>query len=263
MSYFEDQEESVRTAQRNWLSEPIIKLVTALIALVAAILTVFGRNEKAFLAVSLCCGVVTLWFLAGVLRDPIRSVIRQYGNRRYVRREHGKLKLLFERLDKFTSKDDGRSFRNQMYSASAYRLDIIDKILGTDYIEDWLRCYAIRLAFPCQSVVEFLSRCREFTTIVNHYNADYVIKVQKTIEASPLEALPVHCLDQFEEFRERFSAYLNEIEQWADGVARDAQPRVSLAYFLEHVPHRSFNRVRSFKKDDVALFVKKSHAVAG
>jgi hypothetical protein len=259
MNYFEDQEESVPPAQRNWLSEPIIKLVTAVTALGAAILTVFGHNQKAFFVVFLGCGLVIVWFLAGVLRNPIRRLVREYGNRRYVAREYGKLKLLFERLGKFTSKDDGRSFRHEMYSASAYRLDIIDKILGADYIEDWLRCYTIRLEFPCQSVVEFLSRCREFTTIVNHYNTNYVIKTQKTIEASPVDILPVHCLDQFEEFRERFSAYLNEIEQWADAIARDVKPRVSLAHFLEHVP-RSFTRARSFKKVDVALLVQKNRA---
>ncbi|HEY6249928.1 MAG TPA: hypothetical protein VI685_08195, partial [Candidatus Angelobacter sp.] len=78
MSYFEDQEESVPKAQRNWLSEPIIKLVTAVIALGAAILTVFGRNQKAFLAVSLCCGLVIVWFLAGVLWNPVKKIIRQY-----------------------------------------------------------------------------------------------------------------------------------------------------------------------------------------
>ena len=209
------------------------------------------------MAVFLCSGLVFLWLM---LQPPFRKFIRWYSNRRYVAREYSKLKLLFERLGRSTSKDDGRSFRNQMYSASAYRLDVIDKILGADYIEDWLKCYAIKLAFPCRSVVQFLSHCREFTTIVNHYNTDYVIKTQNTIEASPVEILPEQCLDQFEEFRERFSAYLNDIEQWADTIARDTQHRVSLSHFLEHVPHRSFNRARSFKKSDVAMLVQKSRA---
>ena len=260
MSYFEEPEEPGPTAQRSWLSEPIIKLVTAVIALGAAILTVFGRNQKAFLAVFLCSGLVFVWLMVGVLRTPVRRLVRWYSDRRYVAREYGKLKLLFERLEKFTSKDGGRSFRNQMYSASAYRLDIIDKILGADYIEDWLKCYALPLAFPCRSVVQFLSHCREFTTILNHYNTDYVIKTQNAIETSPAEVLPDHCLNQFEEFRERFSAYLNEIEQWADTIARNAKNRMSLADFLQHVPHRSFSRTRSFKKSDVAMLAQKNRA---
>jgi hypothetical protein len=259
MKRFEEPEEYAFTtpAQHSWLSEPIVTLVTALITLAAGILSAFGHTQKTFLAVLIASSLVFLWLIVGVIRTPIRRVVRDYINRRYVAKEYPKLKLLFERLGKFTSKDDGRSFRNQLYGASCYRHDIIDNILTCDYIEDWLMCYAMHLQYPCRSIAEFLSRCREFTAIVNHYNTNYVIKTQKSLGTGALGTLPDSVLDKFEEFRERFSAYLNELEQWADSIAKDTEPRVSRAQFCQGVPHRSFDRVKSFtKKTDVANLVK-------
>jgi hypothetical protein len=262
MRQFEELDEYMPTepTQKSWLSEPVIKLVTAVIALAAAVLSVFGHSQKAFWVVFSGGALVLLWVLVGALRKPVRGIIRWYSNRRYVSREYPKLKLMFERLGKFTSRDDGRSFRNQLYSASAYRHDVIDKILGNDYIEDWLASYALHLEFPCRSVTEFLARCRELTTIVSHYNKDYVIKTQKSLESAPPDILPDHILDKFEEFRERFSAYLNELEQWSESIARETEHRVLLAHFLQHVPHRSLDRSKAFKKSEPPLLVQNNRA---
>ena len=253
-----DDDYATTQTKRNWLSETNVKLITALIALAAGILNFFGRSQRAMWVIGIGSALLLTWLLGPSIFALFSRIRLWYGNKKYLAREYPALKRMFDRLSRFTSRDDSRSFRNMLYSASAYRHDVIDQILGSDYIEEWLKCFAIQLASSCGSVYEFMCRCREFTTIVTEYNKNYIIKTQKSLERAPADLLPEYTTDQFEEFRERFSAYLNEVEQWADSVAVSSEKRVHYDQFLQGVPHRHFDRVKSFKKAVAKVTVQKS-----
>ena len=227
--------------KRTWV-ETNVRLATAAIALAAALLSFFGRSQKAVWIISSVAAVVLLWYAAPELIRPVRSAVRWYQDRRYVAREHARLRTQFQRLGEFTTRDDTRGFRYILYSAAGNRSDVIEKLIGTDFIDSWMSSSAMRLDLPCTSYREFLSRAREFTSILNEFVKRYVIKVQET----PLE-LPKSDVEHFEAFRERFHHYLYEVEQWADSVSQRALKRLPMAEFTTFAPHRSFDRAKAFK----------------
>lgn len=137
---------------------------------------------------------------------------------------------------------------NCLYSiwATQDRVDVVDQICGSDYIEGWMACFELLLADRGTTVLEFLARCSHFTVLVREFNANYVIKTQRALEKSL--AVPEHNIDDFEDFRERFGLYLHEVEQWAERIARETEKRVPGDEYLRYVPQRTFERAKSFKK---------------
>jgi hypothetical protein len=221
-------------------------LLTAVLALIAVVLNLFGRSPKAVWILGILAGVLLSWVLGSWILSLVRRFGLWYGNKRYVAKEYQNLLRMFERWKMFMSREDARSFRYLLHNASSYRVDAIDQICASDYLEGWMECFTLSLSSPCHSVTDFLARCREFTTIVTNFNKDYVIKTQLSIEKST--TLPESCIENFEFFRERFGLYIHELEQWLETVAKETATRVSHQEFCQCVPHRSFERVKSFLK---------------
>jgi hypothetical protein len=246
MDPFELEEQSDTKSKSNWFSETNIKLLTAVLALIAVVLNLFGRSPKAVWILGSLAGVLLSWAICSWMLSLLRRFGRWRGNRRYVAKEYQNLLRMFERLEMFMSREDTRSFRYLLHNASSYRVDAIDQICASDYLEGWMNCFKLILGNPCHSVTEFLARCREFTTIVTNFNKDYVMKIQPGIEKNT--TLPESYIDNFELFRERFGLYLHELEQWLETVTKETATRVSHQEFCQCVPHRSFERVKSFLK---------------
>lgn len=236
--------------KKSWLSENRAKVLAACLTLLAAILNLFGRWPKAIWALGILSGMLLLWLIGSGILALTRRIFRRHDNKEYIAREYPRLLQLFEQLKRMTSRENARAFRYMLYNASAYRVDVVDQILGSDYIEGWMSCFELMLADRCNSMRDFLARCGHFTALVREFNGNYVIKTQKAVEKN--FSLPDHCIDDFEDFRERFGVYLHEVEEWAEEVSKEAQPRVAGQEFLRFVPQRSFERAKSFKKKTVA-----------
>jgi hypothetical protein len=236
--------------KKSWLSENRAKVMAASLTLLAAVLNLFGRWPKAIWALGVLSGMLLLWFIGSGILALTRRIFRKHDDKEYIAREYPRLVQLFEQFKRMTSRENTRAFRYMLYNASAYRVDVVDQILGSDYIEGWMACFEVMLADRCNSVRDFLARSGHFTALVREFNGNYVIKTQKAIEKNL--TVPDHNIDDFEDFRERFGVYLHEVEQWAEKVSKEAQPRVLGPEFLQFVPQRAFERAKSFKKKTVA-----------
>jgi hypothetical protein len=232
--------------KKNWLSENRINLLTAIVAFLAAALNFFGRWPKTIWLVGIVSGLSLLWAIGSGIRALARRVLSARSDKKYVATEYPKLVQLFERLKQMTNRDNTRAFRYMLYNASSYRVDVVDPILGADYIEGWMYCFEMMLRSRCDSSRDFLARCGHLTALVREFNSNYVIKTQRAVERST--KVPEHCTDDFEDFRERFGMYLHDVEQWAEGIAKETETRVRGDDFLRYVPQRQFERAKSFKK---------------
>jgi hypothetical protein len=232
--------------KKSWMAGDNPKVLAGVLTCAAALLNFFGRWPKAMWAIAVVAGVLLFWLIGSGIRALVRRLTGKRANRVVVATKYPELVQLFERLKQFTNRENTRGFRYMLYNASAYRVDMVDQILGCDFIEGWMACFETMLHEGCPSVTEFLARCGHFTPLVREFNDNYVIKAQKAFARSV--AVPEHNLDDFEEFRERFAIYLNDVEQWAESIVRQIEPRVPIEIFLRYAPQRSFERAKSFKK---------------
>ena len=233
--------------KRGLLSETNLKVAAALLSLFAAISALLGHQPKGFM---ILVGVAALIFVLSLLPFCVSSVRRaldRHSARRYVARECLRLRRFYDRLIPFTSQNDGRSFRCMLYNASTSQNTVVTTILGFDYIPSWIECYGAHLKTTPGSVLEFLQRCNELTTIVAGFNRNYVIKAQQGLEKTPFQQ--DHFTDQFEQFREEFAHYLRELEDWVNSLNAEAEKRVpNLLQHRRTWPTSIFERAKSFKR---------------
>lgn len=154
------------------------------------------------------------------------------------------MRELLQRFDRFTSHNDGRALIPILRSVHAVQLQ---QTVPSDYIGDWLHCYREQLNAARKTIYPFLARCREFTNIIASFNRFYVLQAQSALAQS--RQLDEHFIDQLEEFREEFSAYLRDVEQWANSVRTWAEPRLGhLQNFWQLMPTANFERVKTFRR---------------
>ena len=131
--------------KKSWLSENGIKLLAASVTLLAAVLNLFGRWPKAIWALGIVSGLLLIWFIGSGILALNRRIIRKRDNEIFINREYPRLLQLFAQLKRMTSRDNTRGFRYMLYNASSYRVDVVDQICGSDYIEGWMACYELLL----------------------------------------------------------------------------------------------------------------------
>lgn len=235
---------------KSWfLTEPQMKFVTAALSLAVVLISVFGHQRKDVIALLVIVpGAVFLLSVLPAIGNLSRRIYRHGRQKKFVETEYPRLQRLYERLFRYADRNDGRSLRAILYSASAYQHDIVLRILNSDYIWTWMQCYknALNDEKP-RSLLAFMRLCNEFTAILAEYNRNYVIQAQKGIEQAPLNQ--EHIIDQLEQFREDFSHYLREVEEWANGVTASAlKVEPELHNNVQISPCNYFDRAKTFRQ---------------
>jgi hypothetical protein len=227
--------------------------LTATLGLAAVLFGVFGHQPREI--VILLVAVPAVVFLVSILPalwSGVHTALRRRRQRRFVNSEYPRLQRLYDRLITFTDQNNGRSLRQILYSASAYRHDTVDRLLGSDYIWTWVQCYGTGLNMDKpRSLLAFLQQCNELTAIISEYNRQYAHRTQKGIEQTPIEQ--DHVIDQLEQFRDEFNPYLREVEEWATRVnatAMKLEPNATM--HIRIFPCTWFEKVKTFRKTKVA-----------
>jgi len=195
-----------------------------------------------------------IWILGPRVAALARRIRRQFADRRFVKEQELQLRDLVARFcRRFAGSEDARSFMPIFRSAMVGKVEtanVVGRIIACDYIGNWLACFQQQLKLPAASVDVLVSRCREFTTIVNSFNRDYVLRAQK--ELGMVAPLGNHYLDQLEEFREEFAAFLRDLEQWVNAFSAQAQGRIGEPHYWGIAPTCVFERTKTFRRTTVA-----------
>jgi hypothetical protein len=235
---------------KSWfLSEQQMRFLTAAMGLAGVLIGVFGHQRKEIVILLIVVpGVVLLLSILPAIWFAIHTAHRRLRQKGFVNFEYPRLQRLYERLITFTDQNNGRSLRQILYSASAYRHDTVDRLLGSDYIWTWVQCYGVGLNMQKpRSLLDFLRECNELTAIISEYNRQYAHKTQKGMEQTPIEQ--EHVIDQLEQFRDDFNHYLREVEEWATGINASAmklEPNATL--HIRIFPCTWFEKVKTFRK---------------
>jgi hypothetical protein len=225
----------------------LVKLAAALISTGQIFYGWMNRNPlngKIFMGIG---AIILLWIVRPYVFGVFRALSRRIGDRRLVKREDPLLRGLVSRFDRFTSSNDSRALMAIVRSTTSRNTEAVSRIVACDYLGDWLVCFKLRLALPVKSLESFLLRCHEFSVIVNSFNRNYVLRSHEAFEraGAPLDEYHVH---QLEEFREEYTAFLREFEQWAGELNTAAQPRWrGMGNFFQVSPCSSFERVKTFR----------------
>lgn len=241
----EQYQPQIESPKKTWLTENT-KLLTAVLALIATILNMFGRSQKAMWAFGIIPGALFLGIVGKSVFARVKRVLRNRDDNKYVEREYSRLTDNFQRLRLMLNRDYSTSFGYMLFNASPTRVDVIDQICATNYLEPWVNCYSFTLQTPCGSLKDFLARCSEFTTILEQFDRNYVIKAQAAIEKSDMHS---NYVDNFETFREGFVQYLRDVERWTDAIRKEALRRLPQQQFLIHLPHTFFEKPKPFRKN--------------
>lgn len=232
--------------KRHWFNDnEKVKLLAAFLAVVATVLNIFGRSQKATWALVVGIGILLLSLVVPVTMQGVKKVALSRRNRRFIEREHEKLQRYCEKFSRLcVNRNYTNSFCHILYSATAYQQQIVMQIVGADYIPSWIACFERQIKSPCHSLKTFLARCREFCVIVGDFNTDYVIRAQKGLDDVP--KVPKETFEQFEAFREDFGHLLRDIEEWTDALNRETGKQLTTSEQIENGPFAHFERARPF-----------------
>jgi hypothetical protein len=228
-------------------------LLAAIIALIAVVVGLFNQHPRLYWVFVACAGFVLILLVGSWLQLRIKKRFALSRDRKFVVSEIVQLQRLYGRFAIFVSESDNRSFRYLLRNISGHQIAVIDQIIGSDYITSWIHCYRNHLDMKPRSLLEFLKICYEFTTIVTEFNRNYVIKAQQSIGKAPLPPQQAsHWLDQLEKFREEFTHFLREVEEWAHSVDETAAKRIPDFYrhHIQTAPVQIFERVSPFRTKD-------------
>jgi hypothetical protein len=238
---------------KSWfLSEPQMRFVTAVLSLAVVLIGVFGHQRKEIIALLFIVpGAVFLLSVLPALARLVKRIYKRGRQKRFVVAQYPRLQRLYQRLLRYADRNDGRSLRGILYSASAYQHDVVTRVLGADYIWTWMQCYGNDLNDQQpRSLLPFMRLCNEFTAILNEYNQNYALKIQKGIEQVPLNQ--EYVIDQLETFREDFNQYLREVEEWATEVTASAlKVEPDLHSNVQISPCTFFEKVKTFRKSKI------------
>lgn len=249
--YLPGQEPAAPAVKRRVSLDALLKFSAALITIVPTILGWTGKHPVGS-KVLVGLGIVVLAWIALPYATALgKEVSRKFGDRRFVRQESARLRDLLQQFRRFGGTEDSRALMSIIRSAASSNAEAIGRIVACDYIGSWIHCFQQQLTSPAKSVDVLVARCHEFTAIVSRFNRDYVLRSQKELGTG--EPLNDYCIDQLEEFREEFAAYLRQVEQWAKSVSEQAQSRVTDPQrYWSIAPTPSFERVKSFRRTSTA-----------
>ena len=246
-----EQEPSKAPKERASLTS-ILQFLAALFAFLTGVVG-FGwtkNNPTLTKLLFVLVGVaLLLWLALPRIRTGVKRLIQKHRGEQFVCNEQAGFNDLLRRFNRFVSRDDSRSIIPILQSGISFNMEAIVRIPGVNgvnYIGRWLTCFERRLAFPVRGIVSFMTRCQEFTIIVDEFNREYVGKAQKELEAG--KPIPDQYIHDLEQFREDFLAYLREFEQWADRLTNESRKLVNDEELVWTSLVRTFPRVKSFRR---------------
>lgn len=191
-------------------------------------------------------------FFFRVVRSKWKAYSANVADLRFIAIHEKRMQDLLNKFHKFIANHDARSLRQILMSAQSANVDKVGRLLGTsEHTETWADFLRQQLQYPTSSFDQFLLLCREFTTIISDFDRHQVQRAQKELTSgTPLQA---HYIDQLEEFKDEFNAFLRSAEEWIGEVAEYAKSRQdAISNYIATVPAAYFERVKSFKRADAA-----------
>lgn len=177
------------------------------------------------------------------LRNVLREREEERADAVFVTTKEQQLREFLSTFRVFVANHDIRSLRNILRSSLAEDRDIIGRILGSEYAENWAHYLDLQLKTPSTSEQMFSNRAAEFTSLVNNFSRTEIQPAQKLISASG-QPYSDSFLDALEQFREEFNAFTRELQKWASSVNEHLIPK--LGY---HVPNQSFEYINPFRRN--------------
>lgn len=227
----------------------IVQLASAVLN--ATVVVILSWQKATSLVVKVLFWMAAITLLGILVMYAVRAtrwIFRTIRTNRLVAAEAKKLIAMFKRFKLFTQDNHAESFRCILRNTTPYRVEVTDQIFETDYVTDWVFSFEQQTSYPTTSAMALFLRCREFSLLVKDFNNNYVIRAQKGILKSSIQ-LPESSLDQLENFREEYNAFLRDYTQWAKSVCD--QERALLGESQQTAmlfPCISVERVKSFRK---------------
>jgi hypothetical protein len=125
-------------------------------------------------------------------------------DRQFVAANDIRLRESIDQFAAFTSSNGSRSLISILRAAYSQNMQSVEQIIVGDCIGSWMHCYREQLTFPTQSLPQFLSQCREFGSILQAFNSNYVVRAQRHLATTI--PLADHYIEQLEGFREEYRA---------------------------------------------------------
>ncbi len=247
-----DRSETTPTRRHELLIE-ILKFLTPCLALVSSLVALTGKyswlSKPWLFHAAGVLGVLTilLWFGKPRLEVRLQRIRGEKRDQRFIAANHTRLQELWEELTVFTSSGNTRSLLCILSSLQSPKMQAVKQIMGGDWIGSWLHCYNEQLTVPAATLHHLLSRCKEFSHIVQEFNTNYVLRTQRQLaNGTPLAE---HSIAQLEEFREEYNAFLRGVERWAKGVSNYLRSRgvAEHSSLWRLAPVNYFERAQSFR----------------
>jgi len=243
----------VAPPRRHELAVEILKFLTPALGLALFLAGLNGKypwlSRPWVLDALVALGVLVLiWFAKPRLVVWLQQIRTGKRNQRFIAENDVRLRELVETFAVFTSINNARSLINIVRSAYSQNMQAVEQIIVADYIGSWLYCYSEQLTFPAKSLDQLLSKCREFSHIVQAFNTNYAIRAQKQLAVA--KPLGEDSIVQLDEFREEYIAFLRAYETWAKGIANYVQ----VGGVTDHsalwrlAPTNHFERPKSFRQ---------------
>lgn len=242
--------------KRGFSVETAVRLVTAILLAAAAFLntvpSLWGWTAKHY-AVLVIITVLAVGMLGWLLSAPVLGLVRRWrkrsSDRRFVREQSLKLGDLVKRLHPFIANETGGVMRILRMAGGEHMTSISPLINSPDYMPAWVGCFREQLKYPVDSLEAFLARYTEFWSIVISFNRDYVLRARQIL--STVKPLGDSTIEDLEQFREDFAAYLRAFDEWADKIVEEARIRTGDPY-CRLAPKPGFEKVKSFRRGAAA-----------
>jgi len=254
--FFDPSSEELPAAlppRRRELFVETLKFLTALVALAGALVALHGKYPSLspwiFDSIVGTGLLIATWVVTPRVAAWARRIQKRARIRRFIATNDVRLRELLAQFAIFTSSSDSRSLMCILRSACSQNQQAIEQIVAGDYIGSWLDCFRQQLGSPAGSLASFLQQCREFSSIVQAFNTNYVLRAQRQLALVP--ALPEYNLEQLDQFREEYNAFLRDIEPWAKSIGNYLESAAGIAdqpILWRTAPTSYFERVPSFRK---------------
>jgi hypothetical protein len=206
VDHYEDQSDipDVRRSSREVAVE-VLKLLTASLAFAASIAGLATKYpwllKPWVLDGVIVLGILTVaWLAKPRVAQWVQRIRQRRREQRFVATNVVRLREFVDQFAEFLSDNNTKSLRYIVRSACSQNMTEVEKILSGDYLGNWLFCFREQLMFREKSLPQFLSRCREFTSIVQQFNSNYAQRAQRVFTSSA-SIPPEHVLDELEGFR--------------------------------------------------------------
>jgi hypothetical protein len=232
--------------KRHWFNDPDkIRLLAAVLTIGAAAVNAFGRSQKTtwVLLAGIAGLLISLALPLVVRRTKEHRLFTR--NRHLVAQERKKLERFLEKFTRMClNRSNSRTFLYILYDSAKFDRQVVEQIIGYDFIPAWTQCFANQIKTPCFELKPFLGRCNEFCVIVRLFAREYVSKAQKQSVTSVQGS--ENALAELEAFREEFAQFLREVEDWVDALNNEAHPQLTYAEQVENCPSGHFDRAKPF-----------------